>query len=69
MSLVNDITIEEDAQMEVIGYHKIWWECEGLWSTYYFTKALVQQAVKDYIKQSEEGSSPKSHKMIDQITS
>ena len=36
------------------GHHKIWWECEGIWSTYYYTKSLVEKAVKNYIKQCKQ---------------
>ena len=66
MSLVNAITVEEDAQFELYGYYKIWWECEGIWSTYYYTKALVERAVKDYIKHSNKGPSPKNNSVINQ---
>ena len=64
MSLVNGFTVEEDAQFELYGHFKIWWECEGIWSTYYYTKTLVQRAVKDYIQKNEEGPSSKNYFII-----
>ena len=55
MSFVNAIISEEDAQFELYGHHKIWWEYMGIWSTYYYTDTLVRKAVKDYIGQSQQG--------------
>ena len=64
MSLVNGFTVEEDAQFELYGHYKIWWECEGIWSTYYYTKTLVQRAVTDYIQKKGEGPSSKNYFII-----
>ena len=49
MSFVNTIVSEENAQFEVFGHYKIWWNSIGIWSTYYYTLTLVRKAVKDYI--------------------
>ena len=54
MTFINTLVCEEDAQFELYGHHKIWWECEGIWSTYYYTKSLVEKAVKNYIKQCKQ---------------
>ena len=58
MSFVNVIILEEDSQFELYGHYKIWWECEGIWSTYYYTYTLVEKAVKDYVEQSKQGLGP-----------
>ena len=58
MSFVNAIISEEDAQFELYGHYKIWWEYMGIWSTYYCTDTLVRKAVKDYIEQSQQGLGP-----------
>ena len=55
MSFVNSIVSKEDDQFELFGYYEIWWTFQGIWSTYYNTKTLVQKAVKDYIAQSKQG--------------
>lgn len=58
MSFVNAIVSDEDAQFELYGHYKIWWEWVGIWSTYYYTDTLVRKAVKDYIVQSKQGLGP-----------
>ena len=58
MSFVNAMVSEEDAQFELYGRFKIWWECDGIWSAYYYTYALVEKAVKDYVEQSKQGRGP-----------
>ena len=58
MSFINAMVSEEDAQFELNGHYKIWWEFGGIWSTYYYTNTLVRKAVKDYIEQSKQGSGP-----------
>ena len=58
MSFVNAMDSEENAQFELYGHFKIWWECEGIWSTYYYTYALVEMAVKDYVEQSKQCRGP-----------
>ena len=55
MSFVNAIVSKEDAQFELYGRFKIWWEGAGMWSTYYYTNNLVRQAVKNYIEQIKQG--------------
>ena len=64
MTLVNGFTVEEDAQFELYGYYKIWWEAAGIWSNYYYTKTLVQRAVTDYIQKKGEGPSSKNYFII-----
>ena len=54
MSFMNALVCEEDSQFELFRHYKIWWECEGIWTTYYYTKSLVEMAVKDYIEQSKQ---------------
>ena len=66
MSFVNAIISEEDSQFELYGHYKIWWECEGIWSTYYFTYALVENAVKDYVEQSKQGLGPLHLSQVEQ---
>ena len=58
MSFVNSIISEEDAQFEIYGHYKIWWNWKGIWSTYFYTNALVSKAVKEYIEQTKKGSGP-----------
>ena len=53
MSFVNSIVSEEDAQFELYGNYKIWWNWTGPWSTFYYTSTLVRKAIKDYIAQSK----------------
>ena len=56
MSFVNAMVSEEDAQFELYGHFKIWWD--GIWSAYYYTFALVEKAVKHYVEQSKQGRGP-----------
>ena len=58
MSFVNALVSEEDAQFELYGHYKIWWQSSGIWSTYYHTDTLVRKAVKDYIEQNKQGLGP-----------
>ena len=58
MSFVNAIVSDEDAQFELYGHYEIWWDCAGIWSTYYYTKTLVRKAVKGYIEESKKGPAP-----------
>ena len=58
MSFVNSLVSDEDAQFELYGHYKIWWNSTGIWSTFYYTNTLVRKAVKDYIEQSKKGSGP-----------
>ena len=58
MSFINAIFSDEDAQFELYGHYEIWWECVGIWSTYYYTNTLVRKAVKGYVELSTQGSGP-----------
>ena len=58
MSFVNSIVSDEDDQFELYGHYNIWWECVGIWSTYYNTKKLVRKAVKSYIEERKKGPGP-----------
>ena len=70
MSFVNAIVSDEDAQFELFGHFKIWWDGTGIWSTYHYTKTLIQKAVKSYIELSKKGSGqkvPLSQSVIDYL--